>query len=85
MDVIGWLGQMIYDALQWVHTNVDVCPFPDIVAAIGGTVAATDGLAWLNWFIPIGQILGVLALWLAGLAAYYGAGLVTKIVRVIGK
>lgn len=28
-------------------------------------------LGWVNWFVPVGVLLGVMAVWLVSIAAYY--------------
>ncbi len=30
-----------------------------------------QGLGWLNWFVPVGTILGIMVAWLVAIAAYY--------------
>lgn len=32
---------------------------------------AAQGLGWLNWFVPVGTLLGIMAVWLVAVAGYY--------------
>lgn len=43
-------------------------PFQDFYTVLG---IAQDGLGWLNWFIPVGTFLGIMAVWLIAIAGYY--------------
>lgn len=45
---------------------------------------APEYLGWLNWFIPVSQILGILSLWLAAVALFYLWSVVARWVKIIG-
>jgi hypothetical protein len=36
-----------------------------------GSLASWQGLGWLNWFIPVSDILAVCSVWLVAIGAYY--------------
>ena len=49
--------------------------------------SASDYFEWLqylNWFIPVGRIVGIMELWLSGLALYYVYQIVLRWIKVIG-
>lgn len=35
-------------------------------------------LSWLNWILPIGDMLGILSVWLTAIACYYAFKVLTK-------
>lgn len=52
------------------------------------TIAAWEPpqyLGWLNWIMPVGQILTITALWLSAVAAYYLISILARWVKVIGE
>lgn len=81
-DVLGWLGAQLFNALSFVHDLLDICPFPDIIASLAGTVS--DGLGWLNWFVPVGGLVSMLLIWLGCFAAYYAVSILLRWIKAIG-
>lgn len=43
-------------------------PFQDIYSTLN---VVGDGLGWLNWFVPVGTLLGIMTVWLVAIAGYY--------------
>lgn len=41
-------------------------------------------LGWINWLIPIGPALNVLAAWLAAIAAFYAYSIVLRWIKALG-
>lgn len=41
-------------------------------------------LQYLNWFIPFGQLVGVMEFWLAAVTVYYGYMMALRYTHVIG-
>lgn len=46
--------------------------------------AEIEYLGYLNWFVPVGDIIIVMELWLAAVSAYYLYSVVMRWVKVIG-
>ena len=46
--------------------------------------AEIEYLSYLNWFVPVGDIIIVLELWLGAVSAYYLYSVVMRWVKVIG-
>lgn len=42
------------------------------------------GLQWLNWFVPIPQIIAVLQAWLVAVGVFYLYSVVARWVKLIG-
>lgn len=70
--LIAWVGSAILSLLP-------PSPFADIDF---GTIDAL-GLRWLNWFVPVGTLLQILAAWLAAAAVYIVVQMVLRFFRVI--
>lgn len=54
--VFGWLGGLLPDS-----------PFTGYVQVTEGM---RQGLAWLNWLVPISEMLVILGLWIAAVALF---------------
>lgn len=42
------------------------------------------GLQYLNWFIPVGEILKVMAVWLGCIAVYYAYSAIMRWAKILG-
>lgn len=54
-------------------------PFADAISAL----EQLPYLGYLNWFIPVGQMLAVGVLWLAAIALYYVYSVIARWVKLI--
>lgn len=81
-EILGWLGEQLYNALEFVRGLLDICPFPDIIASVSGTLS--QGLGWLNWFVPVGGLVSMLLVWLGCFAAYYAVSILLRWIKAIG-
>lgn len=45
---------------------------------------APDYLGWLNWFIPVTQILDILTVWLVSVGLFYLYSIIMRWVKMIG-
>lgn len=41
-------------------------------------------LGWLNWLLPVGQILSVTAIWLTAISAFYLISIIARWIKIIG-
>lgn len=57
-------------------------PFQPLINSLKGSAVA-EVLGYVNWFIPIGTMLGILAGWLACIAAYYVYQIILRWIKVI--
>lgn len=55
-------------------------PFTSII----DTVKNLDYLPYLNWFVPVGTILGIGSAWLACIGVYYIYQVILRWAKVIG-
>lgn len=68
--IFGWLGNLLPDS-----------PFANYVQV---TEQMSLGLSWLNWLIPINEMLVILALWIAACAAITAVRLALDITGILG-
>lgn len=57
-------------------------PVSGVVSALSGSSAAL-WLSYVNWFIPVGTILGILSAWLFAVAAYYVYQILLRWIKVV--
>lgn len=65
-----------------VYSILPLDPFRDFIAELNsGRIA--EGLSWLNWFIPVGDFVRMLLIWVACISTYYIYTVVLRWLRVI--
>lgn len=47
-------------------------PTSPIQSMVGSLDGLTQGLGWLNWFIPISDCLAIMSVWLVAIGIFYG-------------
>ena len=57
-------------------------PIQPLIATLS-TPAVLEVLAFVNWFVPVGTMLGVLSGWLACVAAYYVYQILLRWIKVV--
>lgn len=57
-------------------------PLQPLIASLSNSAVA-DWLGYVNWFIPVGTMLGILATWLTCIAAYYVYQIIMRWIKVI--
>lgn len=77
MDILTRTLDGLGNALK---TVLPLSPFRDFLADI----ADIPYLGYLNWFVPVGDILVVLAAWLGAVALFQLYSIVMRWVKVIG-
>lgn len=70
-------------AKDFLLSVLPLSPFKSFIEGIQLAIGAKY-LGWLNWFVPVGQILGVLAAWLSAIALFYMYSIIMRWVKVIG-
>lgn len=66
---------LVSTVLSWLPTS----PFADVASDFQSSL----GLAWLNWFIPVGRMVEVTAAWCTAIALYYLASIMLRWVKAI--
>lgn len=69
---------LVDSILQLLPTS----PFADLLTQLEG--AELPGLAWLNWLVPIPELLELLTLWLAAIVVYYAYSVIARWIKLIG-
>ncbi len=70
--------------MDFLYGLLSFSPFRDFMAYLDSSTSGFGGfLKALNWFIPIGQMIGVLEAWGAAILVWYGAQIVLRNLRAI--
>lgn len=69
---------LIYTFLNFICSLLDFCPFGDIIHDLS---LNHEAFGWLNWLVPVDEILDVLGLWIAALIAYYAVAFVIEQIK----
>lgn len=64
--MLDWMGQLFQRFGDSLQTVLPLSPFRSLIDSID----LSDGVAWLNWFIPVNEMLSILALWLVAYGTY---------------
>lgn len=67
-------------AKQWLMSMLPASPFRGFLDRF----ANIPYLSWLNWFVPVADILAVLLVWLGAIATFYICSIVLRWVKVLG-
>lgn len=57
-------------------------PLQPLIQSLKGSAVA-EVLGYVNWFVPIGTMIGILTGWLACIAAYYVYQIILRWIKVI--
>lgn len=60
--ILGFFGLIF----GWISSFLPENPFIGVVEILDDMRL---GIGWLNWFVPLGEMLSLMALWLAAIAA----------------
>ena len=67
---------------QWIYSVLPLDPFKDVISDLFSS-KLQQGLGWLNWFIPIGDIVKILLVWVTCITTYYIYTVVLRWLKVI--
>ena len=76
MDV---MVAIIKKFLTWVLALLPTSPFTQFIEACSNI----PYLGWLNWFIPVGQMLAIGEAWLVAIGLFYLYSIVLRWIRAI--
>lgn len=79
---MDWITSAVVSLIASIISIFPESPF----VVISDMVANSDIVSWLpfvNWFIPIGAISGLVASWLSAVAVYYVYQIVLRWAKVI--
>lgn len=78
INTVIWLFASV---LNLVFSFLPDSPFLSIVTTLDASIG--DYLSYLNWFIPIPKMLGILAIWLSAMLIYYIYSVVMRWLKMI--
>lgn len=81
-SIINWFKDLINTFLKTLENVLPLSPFVKYYNFWDG-VFDSDYLAYLNWFVPVGECLAILSAFLAILAIYYIYSIIARWVKAI--
>lgn len=73
------MGGLLDRFLDWVLGALPTSPFQAFINACGDL----PYLGWLNWFVPVGQMVAVGEAWLVAVGLFYLYSIVLRWIRAI--
>ena len=64
--MLEWFQQLMSNFGQALQSVLPLSPFTGFIEDL----ELSDGLSWLNWFIPVGQMVEIFGLWLVAYGVY---------------
>lgn len=81
--MIAFLLNLVTGLFGWLASVLPASPFSGLSLALSGLA---DALGWLNWLVPVGDMLALFLVWLAAAAVWMVVSFVWQRVNgVIGK
>ena len=77
--MIDFMTAIIEKFLDWVLKLLPTSPFTSFIEACGNL----PYLSWLNWFIPVGQMIAIGEAWLIAIGLFYLYSIVLRWIRAI--
>lgn len=79
-SLMEWVLNLINNFGRVVVQLLPTSPFRDFI----DSWQAPDYLGWLNWFVPVSQIITILVAWLGAIALFYLYSIIMRWVKMIG-
>lgn len=76
---MSFMKELLEQFGDWVLQLLPLSPFKDVI----NELEAIPYLGYLNWFIPVGRILEIGALWLSAVTVFYLYSIVLRWIRAI--
>ena len=77
--MLSSMSELLTKFLDWVLALLPHSPFQSFIKACTDLPA----LGWLNWVIPIGQIIAICEAWLVAIGLFYLYSIVLRWIRAI--
>lgn len=75
--MVTWMNELIGSFLDWVYKLLPMSPFAPYIEKFG----KLPYLEYLNWFIPVSEILVVLGSWLVAIFLWYLYGIILRWIK----
>jgi len=78
-SIFNWFSDKISYILQAILLLLPDSPF----VALSKDADIQQVLGWLNWFIPVSQMVAILEVWLVAVALFYVYQMILRFAKVI--
>lgn len=79
--MLDWMGELLNKFAEWVLNLLPLSPFRNIDSFFAPII---PNLGYLNWFVPIGWIISVMAVWLSAISLFYIYSIIMRWIKMIG-
>lgn len=77
--MIDFMSSLLDKFLEWGLALLPTSPFTEFINACSDI----PYLGWLNWFIPVGQMIAIGEAWLVAIGLFYMYSIVLRWIRAI--
>ena len=77
--MLEWFQQLMSNFGQALQSVLPLSPFTGFIEDL----ELSDGLSWLNWFIPVGQMVEIFGLWLVAYGVYLLYRIVLRWIKAV--
>ena len=77
--MLAWIKELIDTFLSWVYGLMPTSPFAPFI----GKIADLPYLNYLNWFVPVKQLIIIGNAWLVAIFLWYFYGIVLRWLKAI--
>lgn len=77
--MLAWMKELLDKFLALLLSLMPKSPFTDVIDSLEGL----PYIGLINWFVPIGTLVGIGLLWLAAIATYYIYLVVARWVKLV--
>lgn len=81
--ILDWLNSLVDKFLNMLYSVLPASPLSGFISKVSGSIPRLY-IAYLNWFVPVKEILIVFAAFLSSLALYYIYSVVMRWIKLIG-
>lgn len=75
-----FIADLINSILNVVFSFLPVSPFKDVFTAMADNTV----IQYLNWIIPVGELLSMITVWLGAIITFYAYQVVLRWIKAIG-
>ena len=77
--MIAFMKEILGQFLEWVLALLPTSPFTDFINACENL----PYLGWLNWFVPVGQMIAIGEAWLVAIGLFYMYSIILRWIKAI--
>jgi hypothetical protein len=81
-DIVNTILQGLVDFVNLLVSWIPSSPFREFINNLGSSFGS-DTLGYINYFLPITEMLGILTAWVSGILIYYTVQIILRWIKLI--